>query len=53
LLDEPAAALDDQGLGVLAEVVAAHLGQGGMAAIATHQPLMIAVARTQNVALTG
>ena len=53
LLDEPAAALDDQGLGVLAELVAAHLGQGGLAAIATHQPLMIAVVRTQNVALTG
>lgn len=53
LLDEPAAALDDQGLGVLAELVAAHLGQGGMAAIATHQPLMIAVVRTQTVALTG
>jgi heme exporter protein A len=53
LLDEPAAALDDQGLGVLAALVAAHLEQGGMAAIATHQPLMIAVVRTQNVALAG
>jgi heme exporter protein A len=53
LLDEPAAALDDQGLSLLAELVAAHLGQGGTAAIATHQPLPIAVSRTQNVALTG
>ena len=53
LLDEPAAALDDQGLGVLTELVAAHLGRGGLAAIATHQPLLIAVVRTQNVALTG
>ena len=53
LLDEPAAALDDQGIGVLAELVAAHLGQGGTAAIATHQPLMIEVIRTQNLVLTG
>jgi heme exporter protein A len=53
LLDEPGAALDDQGVGVFAELVAAHLGQGGMAAIATHQPLMIAAAHTHNVALTG
>ena len=53
LLDEPAAALDDQGLGVLTELVASHLGQGGLAAIATHQPLAIVVAGTQNVALTG
>jgi heme exporter protein A len=53
LLDEPAAALDDQGLGLLAELVAGHLGRGGLAAIATHQPLAIAVVRMQNVALAG
>ncbi len=53
LLDEPAAALDDEGLSVLAALVAEHLEQGGTAAIATHQPLGIAVVRTQNLALTG
>jgi heme exporter protein A len=53
LLDEPAAALDDQGLGLLTELVRGHLERGGLAAIATHQPLAIAVVRMQNVALTG
>jgi heme exporter protein A len=53
LLDEPAAALDDQGQGVLSELIAEHLERGGLAAIATHQPLMTAVLRTRNVALAG
>ena len=53
LLDEPAAALDDQGLVVLAEVVAEHLGRGGVAAIATHQPLAITAPRTRHVVLAG
>ena len=53
LLDEPGAALDGEGLDILADVVAAHLRQGGIAAIATHQPLAIAAARTHNVALGG
>jgi len=53
LLDEPAAALDDEGLNGLADLVAEHLGKGGTAAIATHQPLLIAVTRTQSVVLAG
>ena len=51
LLDEPGAALDDHGIALLADVVAAHLRQGGVAAIATHQPLDIAAARTHTVEL--
>ena len=53
LLDEPSAALDDEGTGVLTTLVARHLAQGGIAAIATHQPLAIAAARTHDVALRG
>jgi heme exporter protein A len=53
LLDEPAAALDDDGLAVLNELVGAHLAAGGMAGIATHQSLAIAAARTRHVALAG
>ena len=53
LLDEPAAALDEQGLNVLADLVTEHLERGGTAAVATHQPLLVALARTQNVVLAG
>ena len=53
LLDEPGAALDEQGLHILTEVVATHLRRGGVAAIATHQPLHIAATRTHDVALAG
>jgi heme exporter protein A len=53
LLDEPSAALDDQGLSLLTELVGAHLLRGGMAAIATHQQLEVTAGRTQNVALSG
>ena len=53
LLDEPSAALDDQGARLCAEIVAAHLEHGGIAVIATHQPLPIAAARSHDVALAG
>ncbi len=53
LLDEPSAALDDDGIAVLTDIVGAHLSAGGMAGIATHQPLAIAAARTRHVALAG
>lgn len=43
LLDEPLAALDVAGQALVGELIAAHAAQGGMAIVATHQPLGIAV----------
>ena len=39
ILDEPAAALDAAGLSLLCGMIGAHLAQGGMAIIATHQDI--------------
>jgi heme exporter protein A len=39
LLDEPASALDTAGAAALDHVIAAHLGTGGMVAMATHEKL--------------
>lgn len=41
ILDEPTAALDASADRLFAELVAAHLGRGGMVLAATHQPLGI------------
>lgn len=41
LLDEPAAALDADGRGVLSELIAAHVGRGGTALFTTHEPLTL------------
>lgn len=38
LLDEPFSALDASGRGLFSQEIAAHLGQGGIAVIATHLP---------------
>jgi heme exporter protein A len=48
LLDEPATALDDTGAATLGGALAAHLGGGGIAVIATHQdlPLTAGVSRS-------
>ena len=43
LLDEPLAALDVAGQKLVSELLAAHVTQGGMALVATHQPLEIEV----------
>ncbi|MEO7761292.1 MAG: cytochrome c biogenesis heme-transporting ATPase CcmA [Casimicrobiaceae bacterium] len=51
LLDEPASSLDDAGQALLSEVVVAHLAGGGIAVIATHQPMGIAAARSCRVEL--
>jgi heme exporter protein A len=41
VLDEPTTALDADGVGTLHELLAAHLAQGGIAIIATHQDLAL------------
>jgi heme exporter protein A len=51
ILDEPAAALDDAGVAWLAELVDAHLCRGGIAVVATHQPLAVSSARTATLSL--
>lgn len=43
LLDEPLAALDVAGQVLVSELLAEHAAQGGMALVATHQPLNIEV----------
>jgi heme exporter protein A len=41
LLDEPAAHLDTQGQQLVADLIAEHVREGGLAIIATHQPLAL------------
>lgn len=53
LLDEPTAALDEQGVGMFTGLVAEHLQRGGIAVIATHLPLAIDAARSHDVAIAG
>ena len=45
LLDEPLTALDASGQSLVQRLIAAHLGRGGAALCATHQPLGVAGAR--------
>jgi heme exporter protein A len=44
LLDEPTSALDTASRGVLASLMSAHLGEGGLIVAATHEPIGIAAA---------
>lgn len=46
LLDEPAAALDASGRAMLADLIARHCAEGGIAVAAVHEPLGPAPART-------
>lgn len=46
LLDEPANGLDTASLALLADAIAAHRAQGGMAMIATHLPMAVPAAQT-------
>lgn len=41
LLDEPLAALDIQGIGLVETILSEHLVRGGMAVVSTHQPLAL------------
>lgn len=50
LLDEPLAALDVAGVALVEKMLDAHLAQGGMAVVTTHQPLKVS-AVTQSVYL--
>jgi heme exporter protein A len=47
LLDEPLASLDADGKALLLALVRAHLAAGGLAVIATHDPLGLDAARLQ------
>ena len=51
LLDEPATALDDAGVNSLCAAVAAHLADGGIAVIASHQQLALPVAASRSLRL--
>lgn len=51
VLDEPTTALDADGVAVLHEFLAAHLAQGGIAIIATHQDLALPAASKRTLRL--
>jgi len=51
LLDEPATALDSEGLALLSATVADHVARSGIAIIATHQELPIAAASRKELRL--
>ena len=53
LLDEPGSALDDAGQALLDALVTAHAAAGGIAVIATHQPLAPATRGLQRIELNG
>lgn len=52
ILDEPAAALDAAGVALLCELIGAHLAQGGMAIIATHQDIALAGPSVRGLSLS-
>jgi heme exporter protein A len=51
ILDEPATALDADGLAMLAALVDAHLDAGGLCVAATHQPLVLQSPGVQSLEL--
>jgi heme exporter protein A len=53
LLDEPAVSLDSASQTILATMVLAHLGAGGIVAAATHTPLGWTDARTVDLRIAG
>lgn len=51
VLDEPATALDAEGVGLLESLLAGHLDAGGLAVVATHAPIALPAARSRSLAL--
>ena len=51
ILDEPVTALDASGAALLGDLVAAHLGRGGLAVASTHAPLPIPSGRARTLSL--
>jgi len=52
LLDEPTSNLDRSGQQMFTRLLEAHLDEGGLAVVATHQPLPLAAQRLQTLELT-
>jgi heme exporter protein A len=52
LLDEPATALDADGIALLTRLITDHLERGGFAVAATHQTLALPTARMRTLALS-
>jgi heme exporter protein A len=52
LLDEPTSNLDQRGQVMFGQILSDHLEGGGLAVIATHQPLAVAAARLQSLELS-
>lgn len=53
ILDEPATALDADGVATLEALVTGHLEAGGLAILSTHAPLALPSARVKPLALPG
>jgi heme exporter protein A len=52
LLDEPTSNLDTRGQNMFAQILTAHLERGGLAVVATHQPLPVAADRLKSLELS-
>ncbi len=52
ILDEPLTALDIGAVGLMQELIAEHLSNGGMTIFTTHQPLQVAGVQTRQLALS-
>ena len=52
ILDEPLTALDVGAVGLMQELIGAHLSNGGMAIFTTHQPLQVAGVETRLLTLS-
>jgi heme exporter protein A len=53
ILDEPFAALDEAGIGILTKRLRTHVGQGGIVVMATHQEVGLDAGIVRRLRLTG